>query len=95
MLEVALEKANVVDAYTKDHFDTLEDDYLSPADWTRLRMIKDFLQPFSRATLKTQGDNARVDRVLFYMDALISCFKLSLVSLLSYPSLFTYINIVR
>jgi hypothetical protein len=48
MIEVALSKANTVDAYMKDHFDALEDDYLSPTDWTRLRMIKDSSSHFLR-----------------------------------------------
>ena len=70
MLIVALEKAVAIDTYAKTHLYILEDDYLTPNDWKRLRTIKDFLQPFHRATLETQGDNATIDKVLFTIDVL-------------------------
>jgi len=69
MLVVALNKKAAIDLYVEDNPD-LEDDGLSRQDWTRLRTIKDFLAPFHRATLKTQGDNASIDKVLFTMDIL-------------------------
>ncbi len=34
-------------------------------------MIKDFLIPFSRATLATEGDGVSIDLTLFNMDILI------------------------
>jgi len=71
MLIIALEKAAAIDTYAKTHLAVLEADYLTPSDWKRLRTIKDFLQPFYRATLKTQGDNATLDKVLFTMDVLV------------------------
>ena len=61
MLVIADQKAGAIDTYTKNHFTTLQADYLSPKDWERLRMIKEFLQPFHRATLETQGDQAIID----------------------------------
>ena len=49
-------------------------------------MINDFLQPFSRATLFTEGDEVSIDRTLFTMDILIKHLQISIVSPL--PSLF-------
>ncbi|OAQ58218.1 ribonuclease H-like protein [Pochonia chlamydosporia 170] len=76
MLQVATEQgiASALDSYTKNHFDDLSADFLLPEEWVRLRTIKDILQPFSRATLATQGDHATLDKVLFTMDVLIRCF---------------------
>lgn len=80
MLSVAITLASAIDSYTKKHFHELEDDYLSPKDWKNLHTISEFLQPFHKATLLTQGDNATVDLVLFTMDVLIKHFKEALVS---------------
>jgi hypothetical protein len=79
MLVIALDHKAAIDSYVEDHPD-LEVDGLSRQDWTRLRTIKDFLAPFYRATLETQGDNASIDKVLFTMDVLILWFEKSLVS---------------
>jgi hypothetical protein len=80
MLVVAIEKAGAIDTYAKNHFATLQEDYLTPQDWKRLRTIKDFLQPFHRATLETQGDAATINKVLFTMDILVQYFEATLVS---------------
>ena len=80
MLVIAVEKAGAIDTYTKNHFPTLEADYLTPQHWKRLRTIKEFLQPFYRATLETQGDSAMIDKVLWTMDILIQHFESALVS---------------
>ncbi len=80
MLTVADQKAGAIDTYTKNHFATLQVDYLSPEDWKRLRTIKEFLQPFHRATLETQGDHATIDSVLFTMDIIVQYFEAALVS---------------
>jgi hypothetical protein len=80
MLVIAIEKAGAIDTYTKNHFPTLEADYLTPQHWKRLHMIKEFLQPFYRATLETQGDSATIDKVLWTMDILIQHFESALVS---------------
>jgi hypothetical protein len=93
MLVVADQKAGAIDTYTKNHFATLEADYLSPEDWKRLRTIKEFLQPFHRATLETQGDHATIDSVLFTMDILIQYFETALVSKL--PLISSNTNIIR
>src|SRR5271170_1994853 len=81
MLKVAITLASAIDDYTKKHFPDLEEDYLYPKDWESLRTISEFLQPFHKATLLTQGDNATIDLVLFTMDVLIKHFKEALVSL--------------
>ena len=81
MLTVAVQSsiASAIDIFTKNHFDVLQHDYLSSDDWTRLRTIKNFLQPFARATLETQGTAGTIDRVLFTMDVLTQWFDKALV----------------
>lgn len=80
MVEVALNLHIPIDTYCKEHLGDLEKDYLKPRDWQKLRTIYDFLRPFYRATLDTQGDTATIDRVLFTMDILIEVFKNGIVS---------------
>ena len=46
MLAIADQKAGAIDTYTKNHFTTLQADYLSLEDWERLYITKEFLQPF-------------------------------------------------
>ncbi|EED18012.1 hypothetical protein TSTA_117840 [Talaromyces stipitatus ATCC 10500] len=75
MLLVANQNAGSIDTYAKNHFATLQADYLSPKDWKQLHIIKSFLQPFYRATLETQGNRATIDCVLFTMDILIQYFE--------------------
>lgn len=70
MLSVALTKESAIDNYVKANFSSLENDHLSPQDWTALRTISLFLQPFHRATLETQGDRVTLDQLLFTMDVL-------------------------
>jgi hypothetical protein len=80
MLLIALELRAAIEAYFQNHESDLEDDELTSVDWKWLRTIKEFLEPFSQATLYTEGDSAAIDRVLFSMDVLIKHFHLSLVS---------------
>ena len=80
MLLVALDLRAAIDEYTQNHESDLKADELTPDDWRRLRTIKDFLEPFQRATLYTEGDSAAIDRVLFAMDILIKHFQHSLIS---------------
>jgi len=80
MLAVADQKAGAIDTYTKNHFTTLQADYLSPEDWKRLHTIKEFLQLFHRATLETQGNHATIDSVLFTIDIIIQYFEAALIS---------------
>ena len=85
MLLVLLELREKVEKYCQDYESEVEEDILSFADWKKLRTIKDFLAPFSRATLFTEGDSVSIDRTLFTMDILIRHIQETTVSLL--PSL--------
>ena len=86
ILQVLLEQKAHVDKFCEDFERELQKDLLNLADWKKLRMINDFLQPFSRATLFTEGDEVSIDRTLFTMDILIKHLQISIVSPL--PSLF-------
>jgi hypothetical protein len=79
MLQVALKHESAIDSFTKKYFDSLEEDYLSPTEWEKLRTISKFLALFDRATLKTQGDQGSIDNVLFIMDIIIKHFDQALV----------------
>jgi hypothetical protein len=71
MLVVLFNVRPAVEKYCQDHEDELKDNILSYQDWKKLRTIKDFLAPFSRATLFTEGDSSSLDSTLFTMDVLI------------------------
>ena len=71
MLVALLNLRPVVEKYCQDHKDELKDDILTPKDQKMLQMIKDFLAPFSQATLFTKGDSSSLDSTLFTMDVLI------------------------
>ena len=71
MLKVLLNLRLVVEKYCQDHEDELEEDILSFQEWKKLYTIKDFLAPFSQATLFTKGDSTSIDRTLFAIDILI------------------------
>jgi hypothetical protein len=79
-LLVANEHQSSIDTFTKSHLGKLEADFITPQDWIKLGMIKDFLQPFHKATLNTQGHYATIDKVLFTMDVLLKYFNIALVS---------------
>jgi hypothetical protein len=80
MLEMAIQHRDAIDKYTQLYDPELEFDELNPQDWKQLRTIKEFLQPFYRATTYTEGDSAAINRTLFSMDILIKHFQNSLVS---------------
>jgi hypothetical protein len=80
MLVVLLNLRPCVEKYCQDHEDELKDDILTFQDWKKLRTIKDFLAPFSRATLFTKGDSTSIDRTLFTMDVLIKHLQTETVS---------------
>jgi len=86
MLQVLLKQKAHVDKFCENFERELQKDLLDLADWKKLRMINDFLQLFSRATLFTEGDEVSIDRTLFTMDILIKHLQISIVSPL--PSLF-------
>ena len=71
MLLVLLNLRPIVEKYCQDYEEELEEDILSPKDQKKLRTIKDFLSPFARATLVTEGDFTSLDSTLFMMDILI------------------------
>jgi hypothetical protein len=70
MIDTALKNESAIDNYVKANFKSLEKDHLSPQDWTSLRTINTFLQPFNRATLENEGDHVTLDQLLFTMDVL-------------------------
>jgi hypothetical protein len=80
MLQVLLEQKAHVDKYCEVFEHELQKDLLDLADWKKLRMINNFLQPFSRATLFTKRDEVSIDRMLFTMDILIKHLQISIVS---------------
>jgi hypothetical protein len=80
MLVVLLNLRDIVERYCQDYESELEEDILSFADWKKLRTIKEFLGPFSRATLFTEGDSTSIDRTLFTMDVLIKHIQQETVS---------------
>jgi hypothetical protein len=86
MLLILLELKQKVEKYCEDYESEVEKDLLSFADWKKLRTIKDFLAPFERATLSTEGDSVSIDRTLFTMDILIKHIQETTISPL--PSLF-------
>jgi hypothetical protein len=80
MLVVLLNLRLAVEKYCQDYENELEEDILSHLDWKKLRTIKEFLSPFSRATLFTEGDSTSIDSVLFMMDVLIKHIQNNIVS---------------
>jgi hypothetical protein len=60
MLVVLLSLRDAIEKYCQRYEDELEEDALS---WKKLRTIKDFLSPFSRATLYTEGDSTSTFRI--------------------------------
>ncbi|XP_044714549.1 Ribonuclease H-like protein [Hirsutella rhossiliensis] len=70
LLDTALEKEEHVKWYQDKYYETLVNDYLAPRDWQALRDIRNFLQPFWRITLLTEGYRSTLDRTLFTMDVL-------------------------
>jgi len=81
MLTVALKHRVAVDKYVEENLSMLQKDCLNPQDWQLLRIISDFLAPFEKATLKLQGDDATLDKVLPTMDILIEHMDRALVRL--------------
>ena len=71
MLFILLNLRPIVEKYYVDYKEELEEDILSFVDWKKLYTIKDFLAPFTRATLATEGDSTSIDSTLFTIDILI------------------------
>ena len=72
MLTVACEKQVAITRYQSDFEEEIEtEDILqAPTDWKELQAIRDFLNIFEEATLRLQGNQARIHKVLPIMDAL-------------------------
>ena len=92
MLLVLLELREKVEKYCQDYESEVEEDILSFTDWKKLRTIKDFLAPFSQATLFTKGDSTSIDSTLFTMDVLIKHLQRESVSYSTF-SFFFYLEI--
>jgi hypothetical protein len=60
-----------VEKYCRLYEDELEKDLLGPQDWKKLKMIKDFLSVFVRATLTGEGHATSIDSTLFLFDVII------------------------
>ena len=71
MLLIILRLKSEVEKYCDLYEGELQGDLLSREDQKKLKMIKDFLTPFTRATLATKGDNASINRTLFNIDILV------------------------
>ena len=71
MLLVLLVLKGKVKEYYKKYKDKLKEDLLSREDQKKLSIIKDFLAPFSRATLAIKGDFVFINCTLFNIDILI------------------------
>ena len=80
MLVVLLNLRPTVKKYYADYKEELEEDILNHPDWKKLRTIKEFLGPFTRATLATEGDSASIDSTLFTIDVLIKHLQNQIVS---------------
>jgi hypothetical protein len=80
MLLVLLNLRPVIEKYCSDYKDKLKGDLLSFADWKKLRTIKDFLAPFTRATLAAEGDSISINSTLFIIDVLIKHLQNQIVS---------------
>ncbi|RKK14056.1 hypothetical protein BFJ67_g17976 [Fusarium oxysporum f. sp. cepae] len=70
LLDAALDKEEHIKWYQDKYYDALVDDYLAPQDWQNLGETRNFLQPFWKITLLTEGYRSTLDRTLFTMDVL-------------------------
>ena len=71
MLVVLLNLSPIVKQYYADYKEELKEDILNHPDQKKLRTIKEFLGPFTRATLAIEGDSASINSILFNIDVLI------------------------
>ncbi len=71
ILLILLNLRPAIEKYCSDYEDELEEDILNFINWKKLRTIKNFLTPFTRATLATEEDFISINSTLFTMDVLI------------------------
>ena len=57
--------------YCEKYKNKFKEELLSRENWKKLGIIKDFLIPFSRATLVIEGDGVSINFTLFNIDILI------------------------
>jgi hypothetical protein len=70
MLCVLLNLRPTVKKYCQNYEKELKKDILTSKDWKKLRTIKEFLTPFTQATLTTKGLTS-LDFTFFIMNILI------------------------
>jgi len=80
MLLVLLNLRPAVEKYCSDYKDELEEDLLSFVNWKKLCTIKDFLTPFTQATLATKRDSTFINSTFFIIDVLIKHLQNQVVS---------------
>jgi hypothetical protein len=80
MLLVFLKLKGVIKKYYKDYNSKLKEDLLSYLNWKKLCIIKDFLAPFSQATLTIKGDSIFINCTLFIIDILIKHLQETIIS---------------
>ena len=83
MLKIAIDKTATIDSYTKQWYETFQNNFLSLQDCKILSTISSFLQSFCQTILKTEKDCATIDHVLFIMNILIKHFNKFLISIIA------------
>ena len=68
MVAVALDLERSVEAYIKEHFDTLREDCLGVEDWKELRRTNNFLEVFKSCTMKAQGNDGLLHESIYNLD---------------------------
>jgi hypothetical protein len=62
---------SAVEKYYSDYENEIEKNILNFADWKKLRTIKNFLTPFTRATFAAEEDSISINSTLFIINVLI------------------------
>ena len=88
MIKIVIDKTAAIDSYTKQWYETFQNNFLSLQDCKILSTISSFLQSFCQTILKTEKDCATIDHVLFIMNILIKHFNKFLISCIIFKLLF-------
>jgi hypothetical protein len=75
MLLIFLNLKSAIEKYYSDYKNELKENILNFVDWKKLRTIKNFLAPFTRATFTAEGDSIFINSTLFIMNVLIKYFQ--------------------
>lgn len=78
---VACKKQEAITKYTLNHSE-LQPHFLTDEDWEELRTLRDFLQVFHEATLRTEGDDGSIGQHLVILNLLSDCINEEMVSVL-------------